>query len=395
VDDSIWRLPGPNGLLGQVTQEVSRGRHVAVILPSYLAHEELFVDGLVASLMRTLRDAGEEPRRAVIGDGHPLEQFADCLVFAEERPVVVSDLLDHADTAGLTGVLDCTSVTSDRYPLVSDLLTRIAVESRPRPAQHRPRFVVVGSRHLLPRLPGGQTDVTLEALWWWGRLTRWDVGARLAPIIEATPGAATLREVRLETVLEVCRWDLDIAEELAACWDGDPSSLPRTIEEAGKARGKTPGTVARTSRPAASRPDESLLEQWEDGRVDLWHRECAVSPFDLLDEPNGIEHAVWAAQARILLPWIEVRRQELLRRLSDRYGDAVRRAAAALDGAGRTPLEVGPLYQVTREIVPRTEPALRDAARQLMVGRNRLAHLQSLNVADQSELTRAYLALHG
>lgn len=395
MDDSIWRLSGPDGMLGQITQEVSRGRHVAVILPAYLAHEEAFVDGLMASLMRTLREAGEEPRRAVVADGEPIAQFAECLVFAEEQPVVVSDLLDHSDAAGLTGVVDCTGVTRDRSSLFSDLLTRIAVESRPRPAERRPRFVVIGSRHLLPRLPGGQTDVTLESVWWWGRLTRWDVGARLAPIIEATPGEAMLREVRLETVLEVCRWDLDLAEELAAGWDGDPGSLPRTIAEAGKARGKSPGVVPRTGRSTASQPEECLLDHWDEGRVDLWHRECAASPLDLLDQPNGIEHAVWAAQARVLLPWIEVRRQELLRRLSDRYGDAVRRAVATLDGTGRTPLEVGPLYQVAREVVPRTEPALRYAARQLMVGRNRLAHLQSLTVADQSELTRAYSALHG
>ena len=155
-------------MLGQVAQEVNRGRHVTVVLPSYLVHEELFVDGLVASLMRTLREAGEEPRRAVVADGEPIEQFAGCLVFAEEQPVVVSDLLDHADAAGLTGVIDCTGVTPDRYPLFSDLLTRIAVESRPRPAERRPRFVVIGSRLLQPRLPGGQTDVTLESVWWWG-----------------------------------------------------------------------------------------------------------------------------------------------------------------------------------------------------------------------------------
>ena len=384
-------------MLGQVTQEVSRGRHVAVVLPAILAREEPFVDGLVASLMRTLREAGEEPRRAVVAnpDEQPIEPFASCLVFADEQPVVVSDLLDHADAAGLTGVIDCTGLARDHYPRFSDLLTRIAVESRPRSAERRPRFVVIGSRHLLPQLPGGQTDVTFEAVWWWGRLTRWDIAARLAPILEATPGEAVLREVRLETVLEVCRWDLDLAEELAVGWDGDPGSLAGTIEEVGKARGKTPGVVPRTGRPTASQPDECLLDHWEDGRVDLWHRECAASPFDLLNVPNGIEHAVWAAQARVLLPWIEVRRQRLLRRLLDRYGDAVRRAAATLDGAGRTALEVGPLYQVAREVVPRTESALRDAARQLMVCRNRLAHLQSLTVADQSQLTRACATLDG
>jgi hypothetical protein len=397
VDDSIWRLPGPGRMLGQVVQEVRRGRHVAVVLPACRAREEPFVAGLVAALMRALLRAGEEPRQAVVADPgpNPIERFAGCLVFADEQPVVVADLLDHPDAAGLTGVIDCTRVPGDQYSRLSSLLTRIAVESRPRPAERRPRFVVVGSRHILPRLPGGQTDVTFEAVWWWGRLTRWDVASRLASILDAGPGEAVLREVRLETVLEVCRWDLDLAEDVAASWDGDPGTLAGTIEELSKARSRTQAVLPRSGRPTASRPDEALVGHWEEGRVDLWQHECAPSPHNLLTVASGIEHAVWAAQTRVLLPWIEVRRQALLRRLLDRYGARVRRMAAARDGDGRTPLEVGALYQVTRTRVPRTEPGMRDAARELMIGRNHLAHLRSLSVADQARLARACAVLDG
>jgi hypothetical protein len=398
VDDSIWRLPGPDRMLGQVAQEVRRGRHVAVVLPACRASEESFVDGLVSALMRTLTTAGEEPRRALITDPgeNPVQCISRCLVFADEQPVVVADLLDHDDAAGMTAVLSCTGMARDQYSRMSNLLTRIALESRPRPAGRRPRIVIVGARHLLPRLQGGSTDVTFEAVWWWGRLTRWDVGSRLAPTFDAEPAEAVLRTVRLETVLEVCRWDLDLAEELAVSWDGDPGNLARTIEEVGKAQSRTQVVIDRPHRPAALRPDEDLLELWEDGHVDLWQDECCPSPYALLTLPGGVDHAVWAAQARVLLPWIDERRRQLLRHLVERYGnDAVTRVTASLNGTGQPPLEVGPLFEVVRRLVPPAQSGLRDAARQLMAGRNRLAHLQSLSLADQTSLAHACTVLDG
>ena len=203
-------------------------------------------------------------------------------------------------------------------------------------------------------------------------------------------GNAAVREVQLETLLEVCRWDLDLAEALAASWDGDPTSIGRDIEEIGKAQSKVQAVFARVTRPPSTRPDESHADLWEDGHIDLWQHECWPNPYCLLNVPGGIEHAVWTAQARVLLPWIEVRRQLLVRQLLERYGeDAIQRVAVTLNGSGRMPLEVGPLFLITRHLVPRKETTLHEAARQLMSGRNRLAHLQSLSAADQERLVRA------
>jgi hypothetical protein len=393
MDDLVWRLPGPDRMLGRVCQEVRRGRHVAVVLPACRAAEEAFVDGLVAALMRALTAAGEEPRRADVTDPgeNPVECLARCLVFADEQPAVVADLLDHADAAGRTAVLNLTGVASDHHARLSRMFGRIALESRPRPASQRPRIVFVGARHLLPRLAGGSTDITFEAVWWWGRLTRWDVASRVVPILEARVDGAVLRDVQLETVLEVCRWDLDLAEGVAADWDGDPGSLARAIEDVAKAQSRTQAAaVERPGGPAPAYPDERVAELWDQGHVDAWHAECWPGPYGLLTTPGGVDHAVWVAQARVLLPWIELRRQRLLKRLLDRYGDqAVQRVAATLNGAGRDPLEVGPLFLLTRELVPRAESALRNAAWRLMTGRNRLAHLQTLSVAEQAALVRA------
>jgi hypothetical protein len=398
MDDSVWRLPGPDRMLSQVVREVQRGRHVAVVLPAFRAAEESFVDGLIAELMRGLSACGEDPRRATITDlgANPAQTLARCLVF-DQPPSVLRDLLNHEDAAGATAVLGCCDLAPDQYPRLSALLTQIALASRPRAPADRPRVVVIGERHMLPRLPSGDTDVTFDAVWWWGRLTRWDVASRLATALEAKPGDSVLREVRMETILEVCRWDLDLADELAAHWGGDPDTLIRTIKDVAKAPSPANGLRDRRDEPSRVRPAEDLTQLWDAGQVDLWQHEHSASPSAALDTPGAIDHAVWVAQSRVLLPWIEVRRQWLVRRLNERYGEeAVHQAASRLlNPSGRLPLEVGPLYAVIQSLVPQPEPAMRHAARQLMNARNRLAHLQSLALADQRHLLNACSVLRG
>lgn len=95
--------------------------------------------------------------------------------------------------------------------------------------------------------------------------------------------------------------------------------------------------------------------------------------------------AVWAAHARVLLPWIEVRRQGLAQILEERFGVVT---------AGMTgPVELGPLHLLVRDRLPRTRSALREVSAQLMRTRNKLAHLQSLSLADQVRLVAACAVL--
>ncbi len=381
MDESAWRLPGPDRLIGRVRAEVQRGRHVMVVLPRARAEQELFVDGLMTGLMRDLRAAGEDPRRPLPYEPgtRPLDWLAECLVLGDDPPVNAGELLDHPDAAGVTAVLDCTGPCGPEPQAFGDLVRRLTLESPPRPVAKRPRVVAVTTRQLLPSHDAD--DVALVGVWWWGRVTRWDVAARIGPMLEAACPPNVLREVHLETILEVCRWDLDLAEHVAGAWDGDPDRLAAVIKE-----GNATGVAVRDPVPvlptaSGPRPPVDLLELWDAGGVELWHGQHSGSPYEAAVRPGAVEHAVWAAHARVLLPWIEDQRRTLGALLKQRYG---------LVTEGSTgPVEVGPLFTMVRERVPRTDGLVREASAQLMRARNNLAHLRGLSHAEQVRLVEA------
>jgi hypothetical protein len=109
--------------------------------------------------------------------------------------------------------------------------------------------------------------------------------------------------------------------------------------------------------------------------------------------PSVLEQCVWAAQSRVLLPWIEAKRQLLMRALIQRFGEATVNAAARRPADDYTPIEVGELYFVVRDLPTFDRPAWRSASRQLMTARNRLAHLQILNLDDQARLVESCASL--
>ncbi|HTJ38896.1 MAG TPA: hypothetical protein VL738_37170 [Dactylosporangium sp.] len=383
MDGTVWRLPGPDRLVAQVTGEVQRGRHVAVVLPAQRAAEPSFVEGLLSAIVHTLRACGEEPRRPRPFEPglSPLRWLAQCLVFGDELPAVVGDLLDHEDAAARTAVLDCTGLDAPPPAAMADLLTRLTLASRPRPAATRPRVVVVGTRDMLPQLGPETADVTFEAVWWWGRLTRWDVACRLAPVVA---GEGILRDVRLETIVEVSRWDLDLAQYLVRAWDGDPQTLAATVKDAGPGA-LTPPMVL--SHPAwTARPHGEVAHLWDGGHLELWQNEHCPSPHSLIPT---LDQCVWAAQSRVLLPWIESKRQLLVQALVQCFGEPKVNAAAARAAGDPTPIEVGQLFYVVRALPTTDAPAWREASRQLKAARNRLAHLQTLTLDDQARLVAA------
>jgi len=389
----VWGLPGPGRLVTEIMREVVRGRHVVTVLPSSLMAARPCVDGLVSAVMEGLRAAGEDPCRvpadALAED--PLRALAESLVFVDSVPRLTADLLDHPDAAGRTAVIDCSALGPDRWPELSDLVFRIARESRPRPALRRPRVVVVGDCRVL-RDPGWTGDVTVEVLWWWGRLSRWDVASWLAPALSSADDVGVLREVRLETIVEVCRWDLALAERLAHGWDGDPTTLAEMV---GATAGEPPTGPVPTCGLGTTRPPRRLLDHWNAGHLDLWHDQCSPSPRTPLAAPGAVPRAVWAAQARVLLPWLETMRLRLYAEVRRVWGDAsVQRVVdSLLRGAEpvRTgdPVELGQLFLAVHRLGGRQRPALANAAWWLREARNRLAHLRSLTLHEQRELLGA------
>jgi hypothetical protein len=391
MDDETWRLPGPARLIAEAVREVNRGRHAAVVLPTCLGDDRDFVDSLTSALSTALWTSGADARIVATEEEEfgPLIWLAQALDIAD-GPLSIAHLLDHEDAAGKTALLDCTPLHAKHRQEVAGTVSRLVAESRPRSAESRPRLLMVCTRDALPRLGADYTDVTFESIWWWGRLSRWDVAARILPGVESRSDPGVLRDVRLETLLEVCRWDLRLAVHLASVWDGDPDTLSPLIEEFVPAPAGRSSPSTRLPRITGRRPTGDLADRWDDGAVDLWHDECVPVVRGAADRADMVRHAVWAAQARVLLPWIETRRQAVA---SDLLRFSGKSAVKSVLGDVPDVLEVGPLSVAVRALSGRNRPALRDAVHLLWQARNKLAHLTALTSDEQRNLVAAFATL--
>lgn len=92
--------------------------------------------------------------------------------------------------------------------------------------------IAIVARDQLPAFRGGaSSDVAMTSIWWWARIVRWDVAAHIVGMTERAPLRGVLSDVRTESIVEIARWDLDLAEHLVTAWDGEPSLLPSLLKD--------------------------------------------------------------------------------------------------------------------------------------------------------------------
>lgn len=389
----IWSLPGPGAYVGEIAILIAGGQHVAAVLPRYLARDPDRGDSLAVAVLDRIH-AGRRIQPWPT-DGPLVEAIGRQVTFDDDPPVTVPDLIQHRDVVGQVLVCLASELSEEHQVELPDFLRRLAVDSMSIAAERRCIFVLILDRSLLPRLAGGErSEVTLANSWYWNRTSRWDIAAWLASVDAIEPNTpGVLHEVRTETVIELARWNFDLGTQLMQSWTGDPSALLALCADASNA---SPCVDASTAAgPVSLRPPETLLDAWDEAMVDGWHDAMALAPSLLLHDRIALNRFLWAAQARVLLPWIEVRRDRLEGQLAEfmgreRFGRAVRGFA----GPGYDPrdpdsvAEVGLLNVVAQARVGAANPRLRDAARVLRNSRNHLAHLRPLPPAMLEELVR-------
>jgi hypothetical protein len=397
----MWRLPGPRGFLADIVAEHSRGRHVAVVLPEALAAAPGFTDSLAVALLDEFASRFDVQRVYDAGAGRSvLDAFREALVMGEP-PATVADLLGHEETRDRVAVLVAADLPGAARAGLPAFLQRVALESQASGYGRRLSVVVVMTRGELPAFPGGTTsDIALTSIWWWGRIARWDVAAHIAGLGAARGGqAGVLAAVRAESIVEVARWDLDLAERLTSEWSGDPAELPAVLGEPcrGRADGGRGGPPPADGGPGGARddlrPPDALLAPWDRRLLDRWHEQPSGSGRSLATTADGLARVVWAAQARVLLPWVEERRSALLYRVKEALGH--RRFADVLQHGFQPPVtpdgsvEIGVLDRLARTAIGSADPELCEAARHLRQARNLLAHMTPLTLAHQESLVSA------
>lgn len=394
MDERVWRLPGPRSFVRDIVAEHARGRHVTTVLPAALASDAQFTDGLAVAVQDEFVRQSVPVRRiySVGADLSILDTFSEALIF-EDPPATVGELLGHPEVSNTVAVLVARDLDTTARSGLPGFLERVERESRALTGQaQRLSVIAILARGQLPAFRGGaSSDIAMTSIWWWARIARWDVAAHIVGMTERAPLQGVLSDVRTESIVEIARWDLDLAEHLVTAWEGEPSQLPSLLKD-----------WRRVSAPVMNgghggldglQPPRPVLPFWDEGVVESWHDRVSAATCALAVEPGKLSRLVWAAQARVLLPWIEERRSTLHIRVTEIFG-APRLGAILrewfdppVDADGL--VEIGALDTVVRRVLGAQHSDVRDASRWLREARNHLAHMRPLSLGDQESLQAA------
>ena len=389
MDERIWSLPGPRTLVADTLSELKGGRHVFIALPSRMAADPAVTDSLCdavsneAGRFRTTRRLFAEPDLDSL-----LEVVARAVDF-DDPPATVPELLSHYQGTGVTFVLVAADHSPSQQAELPKFLERLEQETRSAPADTGLSLVVIGGREHLPSFCGGEdSDVSLATLWWWNRISRWDTAAYISHRDGLRIEDRFLADIRAETIVEVARWNLALAERLAQEGSGDPAELPQHLEEPPRS-----SEQPEAREQCGSRPAEGHLDLWDGGQLDGWHDYYSPAP-----SPQLLRRPVWAAQARVVLPWIELRREVLQERTIAKIGQE--RFNAALESMvdpqknDASLVEINDLFKIIAARLGKHEPRLRSTAWRLRFSRNKAAHLEPLTLGELGELVNACLDLY-
>jgi hypothetical protein len=372
MDERIWRLPGPRSFVRDIVAEHGRGRHVATVLPEALASDVQFTDGLGVAVLDEFARLSVSARR-IYGAGQDrsiLDTFSQALIF-DDPPATVGELLRHPEVENTVAVV----VARDLGTTARDGL---------------PGFLERGQ--LAAFRGGASSDIAMTSIWWWARVARWDVAAHIADLAALGPLQGVLADVRTESVVEVARWDLDLAEHLMTTWEGEPGHLPSALKDWRSVSAPAINDGRHAGR-GGLRPPNPVLLSWDQRAVEGWHEHLSAATCSLAAEPDKLSRLVWAAQARVLLPWIEERRATLHTRVTQLLGAP--RLAEILHDWFDPPVdadglvEIGALDRVIRKAVGSRNAELREASRWLREARNCLAHMRPLSLGEQESLLAA------
>ncbi|MEV6393104.1 hypothetical protein, partial [Nocardia xishanensis] len=381
MDTDLWRLPGPRSYVEDISDGVER--HIAAVLPAALADSSLFADSLAVAIIDRITHRGVPARRVHPEDAKSVLETMHKLCW--DPPSTIPDLLRHDELVGTVAVLSNVDLSESARDDLPRFLERVERESRSLPPSERLTIVTIGSRQQLPTFAGGATsEVGFTSVWFWGRISRWDVASHIAAFSRERRGGV-IQDVRAETIVEVASWDLAVAEFLVENWSGDPVDLPEALGDAAlPIPQKQAGWFGATEVTMV--PPPAVLRAWDERVVDAWHERIHPGPSIALLERQKLDRIVWSAQARVLLPWIE---QNRVRLHSEVRRDLGRNFAAHVDAVlpGHSPnglIEIGPLERLVR--TRGSLGYLYQAARELKRARNALAHLRPLSLMDQCDL---------
>lgn len=383
--DLIWRLPGPASFVRDVASSLQSGRHTVALLPSWLHEEDptdSLVDAVTAELSTTARAFRLSRLRPAHQGGTLAQALGEELAWGTETtPTTLDEWLTHESAVGNLVSVVANDLEAQHISELPEFVRRVSQASRPLSSEDRLTLLVIGSRHqlLTPRQPD-IADVTINVVWFWNRLARWDLAALLAAQDDSSFSAGLAHEIRMESVVEVARWRVPLALQLWSNWSGEPGDLPNFMA----IHDQSPPPAPPRSAPGPH-PPTTWLEHWDLGLAEGWHGIMAVHPMAVTGPAGAPQRWIWLAQARVLLPWIEERRVKVYDRVREKLGEGFGEVLSDArlwsphdEALGDVLLEIKDLAWIIRQHLWR-ESDLKEAANSLWKARNEIAHLRPLS----------------
>lgn len=351
-----WRsLPGPAGFIDSVLQQLRDGVSVVVAAPT------LAPSGLVDAFVELLQhDRWLVQRVTVDSQDDPLKWLTERLYLEPERWVGWSvERMFERLSAGQVIVVD--GVTDENWDDWRTLLRDFEVASRQRASDERALLLTIVRGVPRKRLHAG--GAALDMKLWTGVVGEFDTLTYVDQRLRDGRKPSRCHKLIVRQISSLALWDLDLADFLAKQPESDMFDIQRLLQAA---------------RQALSLDGASMGVGWERGGSDHFDGIEMSHPFVLLergDPDNELGRRLWTAQAAELLPLIEVRRRDLIRRL-----ERLVPCPFLIDGKRQIrslgELEIGSLAYVTQTHGIKGE--LRECAEWLANCRNTLAHLRLL-----------------
>lgn len=338
MTDFLWRLSGPAVFLGRLVEYARRGISV-VVAAVYSAPPDMAL-----RISECLRADGLAVDQ-IVAHGLPMELVSSAIGCESG-----SHSLDGICAAchGVRCIVAEVGESGDASSW-SSFLQRLQRRARQNPASQRPVMILV---HRCP-WPGEVIidDVAMTTLAWDDAVSRADLLAFGHALLMRKRRPGVLRQVLVQTLADVCLTDLSLMRSMAS----EPFEEISFPYHSLRIWAQLHGLFACGEEAA---------------RIHIEGQTLAHSAWlALREDRSAIRRRVWAAQAKILLPWIEEQRSKLL-------PDLAPWLPRHHDGQPLDECEVGTIDF----LLSRTSacPELKANVRTLKKARNEIAHCRPL-----------------
>ncbi|TCP57869.1 hypothetical protein EV586_102316 [Tumebacillus sp. BK434] len=373
-----WKLPGPAKYLRQLEEEFRAGNNTVLLFPDHTGdNPQEALRGLVEENGDTWLDwEYVNVRLEDSGTKSPAQLLYDRFV-----PSATTETIRNAenlakDDSFCGKIVWVYGMTVERLSKWNEFIQEYSHFCKETRIFERSLFCIV--------LEGEQTTLApgeaecLKIIKWEGVLSKLDMMLYVSNLLQDSSYNTLIRKMAVSVITEIAQWDRHVAERLAISnletimspWD----VLSRIAEER--------GWVSECSED----------DRWQMGITQLIEGRTVIHSAYLviLGKETGLDRRVWEGQLATLFPYMEERRQALIRKFRDELAIPFRphqdKDFVILD---LFDLEIGHIYYQLRSQGQIRED-IRDAVRNMREIRNMLAHLRTVKGGHLNLIARIY-----